>query len=103
MTTTAARIAINGFGRMGRAALRLATERDLGIEVVAVNELGAPQPMLELLRRDSVHGPFTAEIELVEGGLEIDGRFVQLSATPDPAALPWRQLGVDVVLEATGR
>ncbi len=103
MTTTAARIAINGFGRMGRAALRLATERDLGIEVVAVNELGAPQTMLELLRRDSVHGPFTAEIELVEGGLEIDGRFVQLSATPDPAALPWRQLGVDVVLEATGR
>lgn len=99
MTT---RIAINGFGRMGRAACRIVHNRDLGLELVAVNELGPIDSMANLLARDSVHGPFGAEVTTVEGGIEIDQELVRFYAQPDPAKLPWQDLGVDVVIEATG-
>jgi glyceraldehyde 3-phosphate dehydrogenase len=99
MTT---RIAINGFGRMGRAAVRIIHDRGLDLEVVAVNELGDPTTMANLLARDSVHGRFGANVAPVEGGVEVDGRLVRFFAQPDPAKLPWSELEVDVVLEATG-
>jgi glyceraldehyde 3-phosphate dehydrogenase len=99
MTT---RVAINGFGRMGRAACRIVHDRDLDIDIVAVNELGNAETMANLLARDSVHGRFRAKVAPVEGGIEVDGRLIPFFAQADPGKLPWNQLGVDVVLEATG-
>src|SRR4051794_12133025 len=100
MTT---RVGINGFGRMGRATFRVLAERDLDIEVVAINELGPAATMVDLLARDSVHGRFSKPIELGEGAIHVDGKWTRLLAQPDPAALPWVDLGVTVVVEATGR
>ena len=85
MTT---RIAINGFGRMGRAACRIVHNRDLGLELVAVNELGPVNSMAKLLARDSVHGPFGAEVTAVEGGIEIDRKLVRFYAQPIPRSCP---------------
>ncbi|HEX4818998.1 MAG TPA: type I glyceraldehyde-3-phosphate dehydrogenase [Acidimicrobiales bacterium] len=96
------RIAINGFGRMGRAACRIVHERDLDIDLVAINELGSPATMANLLARDSVHGRFAAEVTTVEGGLEIDGDLVRFFSLSDPRTLPWAELDVDVVIESTG-
>ena len=100
MTT---RIGINGFGRMGRAAVRIIHDRRLDLDVVAVNELGAPDTMANLLARDSVHGRFGATVTPVEGGIEVDGHLVRFFSQPDPTKLPWAELDVDVVIEATGR
>jgi glyceraldehyde 3-phosphate dehydrogenase len=100
MTT---RIAINGFGRMGRAVTRIVSSNNHDIELVAVNELGAPETMAGLLARDSVHGPFAPAVTLVEGGVEIDGHFVRFYTQPEPGRLPWAELGIDVVIESTGR
>ena len=99
MTT---RIGINGFGRMGRAVYRIIEERDLDLEVVAVNELGPAATMAGLLARDSVHGRFAPPITVGEGGLKIGDRWVRTFAERDPAALPWGDLGVSVVVESTG-
>jgi glyceraldehyde 3-phosphate dehydrogenase len=96
------RVAVNGFGRMGRAACRIIHARALGLEVVAVNELGNPATMADLLARDSVHGRFHANVNPVEGGIEVDGSLIRFFAQPDPSLLPWRDLEIDVVLEATG-
>ena len=97
------RVAINGFGRMGRAFTRIASERSTDVEVVAVNELGALATMGGLLARDSVHGRFGPSVIAVEGGLEIGGNLLRFYAQPEPEKLPWRELGIDVVIEATGR
>jgi len=99
MTT---RIGINGFGRMGRALFRIIEERDLDLEVVAVNELGPAETMAGLLARDSVHGRFAPPVTVGEGGLKIGDRWVRIFAERDPAALPWGDLGVSVVVESTG-
>ncbi len=99
MTT---RIGINGFGRMGRAVYRIIEERELDLEVVAVNELGPAGTMAGLLARDSVHGRFAPPITVGEGGLRIGERWVRTFAERDPAALPWGDLGVSVVVESTG-
>ncbi len=96
------RIGINGFGRMGRALFRIIEERGLDLDVVAVNELGPAPTTVNLLARDSVHGRFTPEIVLGEGGFGIGDRWVRLLDERDPAALPWGDLGVKVVVEATG-
>jgi glyceraldehyde 3-phosphate dehydrogenase len=88
---------------MGRAFTRIANERTTDLEVVAVNELGALGTMRGLLARDSVHGRFGASVTTVEGGLEIGGNLLHFYAQPEPAKLPWRELGIDVVIEATGR
>ena len=82
MTT---RIGINGFGRMGRAVYRIIDERDLDLEVVAVNELGPAATMASLLARDSVHGRFAPPITVGEGGLRIGERWVRTFAERDPA------------------
>jgi glyceraldehyde 3-phosphate dehydrogenase len=96
------RVAINGFGRMGRALYRVIDQRGLDLEVVAVNELGPAPTMANLLARDSVHGRFATKITVGEGGLRIGERWVRLFAERDPATLPWGELGVSVVVESTG-
>ena len=99
----ATRVAINGFGRVGRAAFRAAHERGLEVEFVAINDL-APSDQLEyLLRHDSVYGRFGAEVERDADVLVVDGHELAILHEPDPIRLPWSELDVDVVLECTGR
>ncbi len=96
-----AKVAINGFGRIGRTFFRLAFNHP-EIEIVAVNDLGSVENLAYLLKYDSAYGrsPFT--VEVVEGGLLIDGKKVQFVQEKDPKALPWRDLQIDVVVESTG-
>jgi glyceraldehyde 3-phosphate dehydrogenase len=97
----AVRLAINGLGRIGRSALRVACGR-AGVRVVAVNDL-APAPALAyLLRYDSVLGRWDVPLEAREGSLALGGQEIRSFCEPDPARLPWSELGVDVVLECTG-
>lgn len=99
----AARVAINGFGRIGRNMLRAAIARKMeDLEFVAVNDLTDPGTLAHLLRYDSVHGAFRGEVRTEEDALVIDGKRLQVLSEHDPANLPWDELGVDVVLEATG-
>ena len=97
------RVAINGFGRVGRAALRAAYEQDADIEWVAINDLVEPAALAHLLRRDTVYGPFGATVEATETAIIVDGHEIPVFGLTDPLALPWRELDVDVVIEATGR
>ena len=100
MTT---RVAINGFGRIGRLVLRAACEsRRDDIEIVGVNDLGPVETNAHLLRYDSVHGRFPGEITTGEGWMDLGRGRVRVTAERDPAKLPWRELGVDVALECTG-
>ena len=95
------RIAINGFGRIGRNILRSSWKRD-DVEVVHINDRNETGMLAYLLHRDSVHGTWGNEIKHVDGGISIDGKFISASRTSDPLELPWADLGVDVVLECTG-
>ena len=97
------RVAINGFGRVGRALLRSAHERDAAIEIVAINDITDTATLAALLRHDSVYGRFPGTIEEGDRALVIDGNEIRVLAEPDPAKLPWGELGVDVVMECTGR
>ncbi len=96
------RVAINGFGRIGRSVLRAAHENEADIEVVAVNDLVAAPTLAHLLKYDSVFGPFPGKVEVNDAGLEVGGAHIRALAETDPLALPWRELGVDVVIESTG-
>src|SRR5690554_2936246 len=97
----AIRIAINGFGRIGRCVGRLAMQ-DPNIELVAVNDLTSTEQLAFLFKYDSVHGRFPGEVKVVEDGISVDGHVIKVSAIRDPAELPWGKLGVDLVLECTG-
>ncbi len=97
------RVAINGFGRVGRSVLRAAREQDADLEIVAVNDVADPATLAHLLRFDSVYGRFPGEVTVVPGGLSVDGATIRTTAETDPRALPWDELGVDVVIESTGR
>ena len=98
------RIAINGFGRVGRAAFRAAYGSDSDVDVVAVNDVADATMLAHLLAYDSVYGRFPAPVEADCGFIAIDGvEEVPVFAEADPAALPWGELGVDVVIESTGR
>ncbi|SDQ36884.1 glyceraldehyde 3-phosphate dehydrogenase [Curtobacterium sp. UNCCL20] len=98
------RIAINGFGRIGRNTLRALIARGgEDLEVVAVNDLTAPETLAHLFRYDSALGPFAGTVEVDGDTLVIDGHPVRVLAEREPAALPWAELGVEVVLESTGR
>jgi glyceraldehyde 3-phosphate dehydrogenase len=97
------RVAINGFGRVGRSFLRAAHEQTADIDVVAVNDLVEARTLAHLLKYDSVFGPFRGAVEPDEDGIAVDGAHVRTLAETDPAALPWAELGVDVVIESTGR
>ena len=96
------RVAINGFGRTGRAAFRAALEREADIEWVAINDVAEPEMLAQLLRHDTVYGPFPGHVEAVEHGLVVDGHRIEVPGLTDPAALPWEELGVDVAIDSTG-
>jgi glyceraldehyde 3-phosphate dehydrogenase len=100
MTT---RVAINGFGRVGRAAFRAAYESDADIEWVAVNDIAGADALANVLARDSVYGEFPGVVEVHGGSIWVDDVELPVFAEPDPGALAWDELGVDVVLECTGR
>ena len=97
------RIAINGFGRIGRNVLRALLERDSKLEVVAVNDLAEPRALARLLAFDSTSGRLGRPVSVDGDTLVVDGRRIKVLAEREPAALPWASLEVDVVLEATGR
>jgi glyceraldehyde 3-phosphate dehydrogenase len=96
------RVGINGFGRIGRNVFRAAHESDADIEIVAVNDITDAATLGHLLKYDSVYGPFPGTVEVGDSALHVDGREVKVLAERDPAALPWGDLGVDVVIESTG-
>jgi glyceraldehyde 3-phosphate dehydrogenase len=102
------RVAINGFGRIGRNVFRAAQARSASvegeeaIEWVAVNDLTDSATLAHLLKYDSILGPYPGTVSAKEGALEVDGRTLQVFAERDPGALPWGDLGVDVVIESTG-
>ena len=96
------RVGINGFGRIGRNFLRAALEQGGDFEVVAFNDLGDLTTMAHLFKHDSVLGRFPGEVEVGDGVLKVNGKDLKALAERDPAALPWRELEVDVVLESTG-
>lgn len=97
------RIAVNGFGRIGRNTLRALLERDSDLEVVAVNDLTDPKALAQLLRFDSSLGRLGRPVEVDGDVLVVDGRRIKVLAERDPAKLPWKELDVDLVLESTGR
>ncbi len=100
MTT---RVGINGFGRIGRNFLRAVREQGADIEIVGVNDLTDNKTLAHLLRYDSVHGRFPGTVELDDRGFVVDGTQIVALAERDPAQLPWKDLGADIVIESTGR
>ena len=96
------KVAINGLGRIGRAALKLALEEPQ-LDVVAVNEIGSLENMVYLLRYDSVYGRYERQVDAVDGKLVIDGKPLVYVSERDPEQLPWADLEIDLVLECTGR
>ncbi|HUY72618.1 MAG TPA: type I glyceraldehyde-3-phosphate dehydrogenase [Gaiellaceae bacterium] len=99
----AVRVAINGFGRTGRAAFRAAYEREADIEWMAINDLAEPAMLAQLLKHDTVYGPFAGSVDAVDGAIVVDGVRIPVPSETDPAKLPWEELGVEVVIESTGR
>ena len=95
------RVGVNGFGRIGRVFFRAALEAQ-DIEVVGVNDLADAKTLAHLLKHDSVHGNLPAEVSAKDGAIFVNGREVRVLALKDPGSLPWKELGVDVVVESTG-
>ena len=98
----AVRVAINGFGRIGRNFFR-ASFWDENIEIVAINDLTDAVTLAHLLKYDSVHGRFEGEVRAEDDAIVVNGKSIKVLAKPDPSELPWEDLGVDVVIESTGR
>ena len=98
----AVRVGINGFGRIGRNFYRAARKSGADVEVVAVNDLVPVETNAHLLKYDSTHGTLDAEIKATDEGITVDGQLVKVFAERDPKALPWGDVGVDVVVESTG-
>ncbi len=99
----ATRIALNGFGRIGRTIFKIIKDRKMPLEVVALNDLATPSELAYLLQYDSVHGVWPREVQGTEDELIVDGKAVKCLKIGDPAQMPWREMKVDVVLEGTGR
>jgi glyceraldehyde 3-phosphate dehydrogenase len=98
-----ARVAINGFGRIGRCVLRAAIQRgDTGLDFVSINDLTDTKTLAHLLKYDSVHGVFPGEVKATERGIVVNGKEIQVTAIKSPAELPHKANGVDLVLECTG-
>ncbi len=95
------KVAINGFGRIGRAAFKILLENK-NVEVVAINDLVEAETLANLLRYDSVYGRYDKKISVGKDGIKIDNKFYPVYAAKNPTELPWKKLGVDVVLECTG-
>src|SRR3989338_3732930 len=100
------KIAINGFGRIGRGFVRALRQSSgqaaQGLELVAINDLSSPESLAYLLKYDSVYGRFPSEVSTKEGAIVIDGKEIKLFAEKDPAQIPWKSVGVDIVIESTG-
>ncbi len=96
------KVAINGFGRIGRIFLRVSSGYK-DFEVVAINDLTDSKTLAHLLKYDSVHGIFNADIKATDRGISVNGKEIKVLAVTEPEKLPWKDLGVDVVLESTGR
>ena len=96
------RVAINGFGRIGRTFFRAARAEAEGFEIVAINDLADPKTLANLLKYDSIMGRLGADVEVKDDALVVDGKEIKILAERNPADLPWKDLGVDVVLESTG-
>ncbi|NHN54912.1 type I glyceraldehyde-3-phosphate dehydrogenase [Calidifontibacter sp. DB0510] len=96
------RVGINGFGRIGRNFFRAIKDSGADVEVVAFNDLGDDKTQAHLLKYDSILGRYDGEVKVVDGGIEVDGKLIRSLAERDPAQLPWKDLGVDVVIESTG-
>ncbi|HEX6067113.1 MAG TPA: type I glyceraldehyde-3-phosphate dehydrogenase [Longimicrobiales bacterium] len=99
----ATKVAINGFGRIGRNILRAAKRHKAGFDFVAVNDITDNKTLAHLLKYDSVHGKYPGTVEATGEGLLVDGDKLRVTSEKDPAALPWKELGVDIVFESTGR
>jgi len=99
----AIKVAINGFGRIGRLVFRAAMEKKADIDFVAINDLGDIKTMAHLLRYDSVHGHPPFEVKAESDGIVVNGKKIPLISQPDPAKLPWKEMEVDLVVESTGR
>ena len=99
------RVAINGYGRIGRNVLRAYFEAgaSAALEFVAINDLGKPEALAHLTRYDSTHGRFSGGVKLDGEELQINGQRIRLFSEPEPENLPWAELSVDVVLECTGQ
>jgi glyceraldehyde 3-phosphate dehydrogenase len=97
------RVGINGFGRIGRNVLRAALERSSGVEFVAVNDLTDAATLAYLLKYDSVHHTIPNKVEHTSDGITIDGKPVRVFSSPDPNDIPWSDLGVEIVVESSGR
>ena len=95
------RVAINGFGRIGRLVFRVLNERE-GFEVVAINDLADAPSLAHLLKYDTVHGRYPGKVEGREGAIVVDGVETKVLGERDPAALPWGDHGIDFVVESTG-
>src|SRR5438270_1029545 len=96
------RVGINGFGRIGRNVFRAAYERGADIEWLALNDVIDPKTIAHLLRYDSNYGPFPGEVEATDTGIRVDGTEIRVLSERDPGALPWEELGAEVVIESTG-
>lgn len=98
------RVGINGFGRIGRQVLRAAKLRGgAGLDFVGINDLTDTQTLAHLFKYDSVHGTYPGTVEAKEGAIVVDGDEIRITAEKDPANLPWKEMGADIVLESTGR
>ena len=98
----AVKLGVNGFGRIGRNFFRAARKQRADIDFVAVNDITDPLTLAHLLRYDSVHGVLDAEIKATDDGISVDGQEIKVLAERDPAKLPWKTFGVDIVVESTG-
>lgn len=97
------KVGVNGFGRIGRIFVRSVLERpDAGVEVVAVNDIASPDILAHMLKYDTTHGTMKDDVTLTDDGFEIGGTKIKVVSERDPADLPWKELGVDVVVESTG-
>jgi glyceraldehyde 3-phosphate dehydrogenase len=100
----AVRVGINGFGRIGRNVVRAALKtKQTAVEFVAVNDITDPNTLAHLLKYDSVHGRFPASVAVRQDSLVVDGKVMRVTAIKEPEKLPWREMGVEIVLECTGR
>ena len=97
------KVGINGFGRIGRNAFKIAVEReDCNFEVVAINDLTTPATLAHLLKYDSCFGKFEGTVDATENSIIVNGREIKIYALKDPAEIPWGEIGAEVVLESTG-
>ena len=97
------RVAINGYGRIGRNILRAHYERKKhDLQIVAINDLGTPETSAHLMRYDTVHGKFRCEVDLAGDVMIVKDDYIKVLSQRDPARLPWAALGVDVMMECTG-